>query len=351
MKILIDITHPKDVNIFKNVITKLEEKGHKVKIVASNKENVLEILDAYGFEYVRKRHYKGLFKKAAGMIENDYIIYNVSKEFKPDIFASFGSPYAAQVSKLFGKKHISFSDTDSDSLVLDHFVITTLLFSEVNFVPSCHRKQGGKKHKKFNGYYELAYLHPTYYNPDSSVLDKLNLSKNQKYIILRFSALNAHHDIEAQGFNFKTEKEIIEYVKALQQYGSVFITSEIKLSEELDRYKLKIPPEKFHSFLSFSSLYIGEGASMASEAAVLGIPSIYVSNTRRGYLEELEKKYDLVYTLEDKNKALEKAISILQDKDSPKKWQCKRNKMLNEKTDTVMFMADVIEAYGKKQII
>lgn len=349
MKILVDITHPKDVNIFKDVVNKLEERGHEVKIIASNKENVLEILDSYGFEYVRKNHYKGLFKKAAGMIKNDYIIYKVSKEFKPDIFTSFGSPYAAQVSKLFGKKHISFSDTDSDSVVLDHFIITTLAFSEVNYVPSCHRKQGGKKYKKFNGYYELAYLHPNNYSSDSSVLDKLNMSKNQKYIILRFSALNAHHDLEAQGFNFKTEKEIDEYVKALQQYGLVFITSEVKLSAELERYKLKIPPDKFHSFLSFSSLYIGEGASMASEAAILGVPSIYVSNTRRGYLDELEEKYDLVYTLEDKDKALEKAVSILQDKDALKKWQCKRNKMLNEKIDTVAFMVDAVEKHGNNR--
>ena len=345
MKILIDITHPKDVNIFKGVINKLEEKGHEVKIVASNKENVLEILDSYGFEYTKKNHYKGLFKKATGMLKNDYIIYKVSKKFKPHIYTSFGSPYAAQVSKLFGKKHISFSDTDSDSVVLDHFVITTLLFSEVNFVPSCHRKRGGKKYKRFNGYYELAYLSPNNFTPDPNILDKLNLPKNQKYIILRFSALNAHHDLEAQGFNFKSEKEIAEYIKILQQYGSVFITSEVKLSAELERYKLRILPNEFHSFLSFSSLYIGEGASMASEAAILGVPSIYVSNTRRGYLDELEENYDLAYTIKDRDKALEKAISILQDKDALKKWQCKRSKMLDDKIDTVLFMVNAIEKY------
>lgn len=345
MRILVDITHPKDVNIFKNVIKKLEEKGHEVKIIASNKENVLEVLSGYGFEYITKKHYKGLFRKAIGMLENDYIIYNVSKEFKPDIFTSFGSPYAAQVSKIVGKKHISFSDTDSNSLVLNQFVITTLLFSEVNFVPSCHRKERGKKQKRFNGYYELAYLHPKYFNPNSNVLDELKILENQKYIILRFSALNAHHDIEARGFNFKTEKEIVEYVKSLQEYGSVFITSEVKLSENLEKYKLKIPPEEFHTFLSFSSLYIGEGASMASEAAVLGTPSIYVSNTRRGYLDELEEKYGLAYTISDSKVALDKAISLLEDEELKKEWQSKRQKMLKEKIDVVEFMVNAIEGY------
>jgi uncharacterized protein len=346
MKILVDITHPKDVNIFRNVIYRLEEKGHKVKIVASNKENVLEILDAYELNYVKKNHYKGLLKKASGMLINDYIIYKVSRAFKPDIFTSFGSPYAAQVSRLLGKKHISFSDTDSDSLILDHFAITTLLFSEVNFVPSCHRNEGGKKQKKFNGYYELAYLHPKYFYPDTSIRDKLILHNGQKYIILRFSALTAHHDIHAHGFSFKNEHEIAEYVEALQKFGSVFITSEIKLSQELEKYKIQIPADKFHSFLSFSSLYIGEGASMASEAAILGIPSIYVSNTRRGYLDELEEKYDLAYTVKDKDKALEKALSILNEKDFEKKWQSKRSIMLKDKMDTVDFMVNMIEKYG-----
>lgn len=346
MRILIDINHPKDINVFRNPIRIFEEEGHEVKIVAADKENVLEILEAYGFEYSTKKHYKGMLNKAIGMLKNDYIIYKISKDFNPDIFASFGSPYAAQASKLLGRKHISFSDTDTNIRTLNQFVITTLPFSEVDYVPSCHKRDRGHKQKKFNGYYELAYLSPKYFQPDTQILDKLNLPQNGRYILLRLSALNAHHDIGAHGFSFKTEEETLEYIKALEVYGSVYISSEVKLGGTLEKYKLNIDPKDFHSFMSFCSLYIGEGASIACEAAILGMPSIYVSNTRRGYLDELEEKYGLAYTISDSKVALDRAVSLLKTDGLKKEWQSKRNKMLKEKIDVVEFITNVIKNGG-----
>ena len=86
---------------------------------------------------------------------------------------------------------------------------------------------------------------------------------------------------------------------------------------------------------------------MASEAAILGVPSIYVSNTRRGYLNELEEKYGLVYTISDSKLALDKAISLLKKDGLRKEWQSKRKKMLEEKVNVVEFIVDIIENKGK----
>ena len=60
---------------------------------------------------------------------------------------------------------------------------------------------------------------------------------------------------------------------------------------------------------------------MASEAAVLGTPSIFVSSLagKIGNFIELEKTYDLLYSFTDTDAALEKAIEILQDKKSKEK--------------------------------
>jgi len=342
MRIFIDLNHPKDINIFRNVIHRLQLDGHSIKIVAANKENMIDILDSYGFEYETKPHYDGLLNKILGMLKNDYRLYKIAKKFNADIFASFGSPYAAQVSTILGKEHISFSDTDSDKATINQFVVTTLLFSKVDYVPECHRIDRGKKQKKFNGYYELSYLHPLYFKPDPTVLSKIGLTLKDKYIILRFSALNAHHDIGAEGFNFTDEKDILTYIEKLSVYGKVFLTTEIKLSHELEKYKANIPPTDFHSFLFYSSLYMGEGASMAAEAAVLGVPSIYVSNTTRGYLEELETKYGLAYTIVNRDEAFNRAVKIL-TYNRKEEWALKREKMLNDKIDVVDFMVQAIE--------
>ncbi|TGC11560.1 DUF354 domain-containing protein [Methanolobus halotolerans] len=342
MRILIDLNHPKDINIFRNVIHRLILDGHSIKIVAANKENMVDILDSYGFEYETKPHYNGLVNKIVGMVKNDYRLYKIAMKFNADIFASFGSPYAAQVSRILGKDHISFSDTDSDKATINQFVLTTLLFSKVDYVPECHRIDRGKKQKKFNGYYELSYLHPLYFKPNPDVLFKLGLSPEDRYIVVRFSALNAHHDIGAEGFNFRNEEEILTYIKNLSAYAKVFLTTEIKLSPTLEKYKPNVSATDFHSFLFYSSLYVGEGASMAAEAAILGVPSIYISNTTRGYLEELENKYKLCYTIVNKEEALNKAISLFEP-NVKSLWAEKRMKMLDNKIDVVEFIVDAIE--------
>jgi predicted glycosyltransferase len=281
------------------------------------------------------------------MFKNDLLMYKQCNNFHPDLFTSFGSPYAAQVSKLYGKKHISFSDTDSEVMTLNHFTLTTLLFSEINYVPSCHRKTAAYKQGKFNGYYELAYLHPDFFSPNPAILEQLGLSPSDTYTLIRLAALNAHHDVGVKGFNFNDDLELLKYIKNLEKYGKVFISSEKQLSPSLDQYKLDIPANEFHNFMFYASLYIGEGASMASEAAILGVPSIYVSTSTRGYLEELELKYDLAYTFSDKYEALVKAENILTSV-SKNYWSQKRIHMLNEKVNTVSFMVDVIENSGKR---
>lgn len=343
MNILFDIGHPKDVNVFKNVIWKLQERGHEIKIVARAKENTKRVLEEYGFEYEVCRYYKTIPGKAVGILMNDLWLYNKVKLFKPDIFVSPGSPYSAHVSRILRKPHIAFSDTEIAGLVIKlTFPFTDRIYTSKSFYLDL-----GPRQERFDGYYELAYLHPKYFTPDKKVLKKYDLDGN--YIILRLSALTSHHDISATGLNFKTEEELREYVNQLKKYGRVIISSETTLWQTIKDHQLEIDPKDLHDLLSYSSLCIGEGATMASEAAILGVPSIYVSNTRRGYLNELEEKYGLVYTLQKRDEALKRAIEILKKESTGTEWKIKRDKMLNEKRDIVEYIVKTIENYKNKK--
>jgi predicted glycosyltransferase len=79
---------------------------------------------------------------------------------------------------------------------------------------------------------------------------------------------------------------------------------------------------------------------MASEAAMLGTPSIFIDNDGRGYTDELEEKFGLVYnfteSIDDQIKAIKKGIEILhEDKNI---YTERRNKLIGEKEDTTQFM-------------
>jgi len=345
MKILVNIGHPKDVNILKNIIWNLEERGHMVKIFANNKEDVFQKLDAYGFSYNRGKHYKGLIRKAISILENDFLLYKISKEFKPDIYMGPGSVSMAHVSKLFRKPYIAFIDVEGAKLA----IALMQPFTDVILTPSCFNTNLGKKQVRFNSYFELAYLHPCNFKPNPSVLKSLNLNENDKYILMRISSLNAYHDIGAKGFDFASNDELLGFIKKLENYGHVFLTSEIKLSDKLEKYRLKIPINDLQDCIYYSTMYIGDGASMAAEAAVLGVPSIYVTTTRRwGFINDLEKNYGLLYTFSNREQALEKAVELLADGKIKDKWQRRRERMLSEKMDVANFITEFIEKYERK---
>jgi len=341
MKIMVGVGHPKHVHFRKNVITNLLNNGHEVKIVARNKDITLQLLDAYGFDYeVAGTNYKGLIKKAYGMIESDIKLLRIAMKFRPDILVG-GSPYLEHVSRLIRKPHIGFTDTESATL-------TNWLsnpFSDVICTPSCYKgKIDPKKHVRYNGYEELAYLHPNYFKPDSSILDALGLNSDDKYIILRFVAWDASHDIGDKGFIDKNE-----VINTLKQYGRLFITSELKLPPEYQKYKINLPPEEIHNLMYYATLFIGESASMACESAILGTPAIFVSTSRRGFTDELESRYDILYNFSDPKKgqedALKKALDILRNKDIKKEWFRRRDNLLKEKIDVTKFITELIEGY------
>jgi len=341
MNIVVDINHPADVHLFKNFILKMKEKRHKILITATQKDVSIELLDNYGFDYINLGSYGcSIIKKIINIPIIDFKMYNTIKKFKPDIFVGFGSIRAAHVSRLIGKPCIAFEDTEHS--ILEH--ILYMPFTNVICTPSCYNKDLGKKQIRFNGYKELSYLHPNYFNPNLAVLDKVGLNKEDIYIILRLVSWEAPHDVGQYGVQNK-----VAMVEELEKYGRVFITSEGKIDKELERYKLEISPEKMHDFMNYASLYIGEGATMATESALMGIPSIYISSLvgTMGNLVELEQKYGLIYSYNDQNKAMKKAIELIQKPDLKEEWKKKKDKLLKDKIDVTEFMIWFIENYPK----
>ena len=345
---MIGIAHPKQVHFWKNIIHNLANDGHEVKIVAWKKDITLYLLNVYGLTYeIIGKNYKGLMRKMYGLLESDFKAFKVAKKFKPDILLA-GSPALAHVSMLLRKPYIYFIDTEHAGMAYR----LTYLFADVICTPSCFKKKiNSKNWIMFDGYQELAYLHPNYFKPDPSVLDDLGLSKHDKFIIIRLISWGAVHDVGQQGIGAKMRAQ---YISKLEQYGRVFISSEGKLGNEFEEYALRIVPEKFHSLLYYAQLYIGEGGSTATEAAILGTPSVFVSSLTgtMGNFEELEERYGLVYAFQDPHVALEKALELLEDTNLKVKWQKRKEKLINEKIDVTKFITEFIENYPKrKQVI
>jgi len=342
MKILFNTGHPAQVHLFKNVIRNLEKNGHECKTTAIDKDVSLNLLNAYGFDYeVVGSAKSGLFSKAVELIEIEKKVYKIAKSFKPDILVGgSGNAYSTHVGKLIGKPSIIFEDSEKGKI--EHLL--TNPFATVICTTSSFKKKLGDKQVLFNGYKELAYLHPNCFYPKQTVLDELGLTPEDTIVVFRFVSWSADHDIGHQGIQNK-----VEFVKELEKCGRVLITSEEELGPELEKYRISVSPEKLHDLLYYTQMLVGDSQTMTTEAAVLGVPAIrcnsFVGNNDMSNFVELEQKYKLIFNYSDSEEALKKAVELIKKPERKEEWNKKKERLLKEKIDVTAFMTWFIESY------
>lgn len=338
MRIFIDIGHPAHVHYFRNFIKIMQSKGHDFFVSARDKEVSLTLLDKYDIQYYnRGSGFPDLLGKASYLIKTDLDLFRKAKSFKPDLFLSFASPYAAHVAKLLDKPHISFTDTENAKLGILSFAPVT----ECIVTPKFFGRYFKSRHVRFDGFMELCYLHPDYFTPDNKVCKEIGISENEKFIFLRFVSWGANHDIGQSGI---ADNEKIILVRELSKKARVFISSEGDMPDELSEYKIHISPEKIHHVLASASLYIGEGATMASECAMLGTPALYTNTLSAGTISQQEK-CGLLFHFRNSDNLLKKALDIINDQSARETAQKRRIEMLADKIDVTAFMVWFVENY------
>jgi uncharacterized protein len=341
MKVLISISHPAWAHQFHNVIELLKKRGHQVKVLVIKKDRNWEVLDDYGIPYtiVGKTTGKGRIQKTGILLTSTFIHLIEAIKFKPDIFVGRPSPMVDITAFLLRKKNIIYCDTERST----EAHIFSKLFSYKILTPMMYRLDFGKKQKRIHTFKELFYLHPNYFKPNSKDLELLGLKKGEKFSFVRFVAWNASHDLGHRGMG-NTEK--MKIIKHLEKYGKVLLSAEGNLPKQFSRYIIKVPHTKVHSIMSFAQLFVGDGLTMAAECSVMGVHSIFTSELTSGASDEMEQKYDLMYSIYGENmvkRTLEKIDELLSNPKIQKQGQKKREKLLVEKKDINEWLVDYLE--------
>lgn len=328
MKFLIDLQHPAHLHFFRNLILRLIGEGHEVVVTGRDKDILRELSRTVGFQVaffgVAR---KGVFSLATEFIYRQWHLFKIVRNFEPDVMMAIAGTYISIVGKLMRIPTYVFYDTE-------HATLSNLLsypFARCIYVPKCYKNEIRWNHIRYNGYHELAYLHPKYFTPDKSVLEKIGLNAGEVFSIARFVGWGAAHDIGLTGF---THANKLRAIDELSRYGRVLISCEGDLPDELEEYRLHLDVSRIHSLMAFSSLIFGESATMCSEGAVLGVPGIYVDPIGRGYTDEQERDYGLVFnfTNEQQDEAISKGVEILSSFQR-EEWQARGKRLVEEKID------------------
>jgi len=341
MKVLIDIGHPAHVHFFKNPIRLLRNHGHEVVITSRDKEFALSLLDDLNLQHHPLSALKegGVFSLGKELISRDYALLKVVRQTRPDILAAIGGVFVAHVGKLTGIPSLAFYDTENATLQN----AITYPFASAVIVPRCYESWlPQRRHIRYNGYHELSYLHPEYFQPDRNIAINNGLAPNGDTFFLRLVSWQANHDLGEKGWSHRLLERVLEKLSGI---GKVLISSEAKLPEEFSKYQYQGNVESVHHVMAYCRAFIGESATMASESAVLGVPAIYAAETGRGYTNEQEQNYNLVRNLHSLHwEPLEIAIDSMLDQPVAH-WEHQRQKLLDDTIDVAAFVTECIETF------
>ncbi len=339
MRVLVEILHPAHVHFFRNAISEWASRGDEVLVLSREKDVANELLRAYGipFESISRLGNSKL-SLLSEMLVRDVKMLRRALEFGPDVLVGIMGVTISQVGALIRKPAIVFYDTENAKVTnrvvypLSHSVCT----------PDCYADRVNGNHVTYPSYHELAYLHPSRFTPNPEVVRAAGVEPDDPYFLLRFVSWQASHDVGEHGFSLSMKREL---VKSLAARGRVLISSESQLPSDLESYRFAAPPEQIHHFIACSRMLIGESATMASEAAVLGVPAFYIADTGRGYTDEQEKRYGMVFnfTRSQAQEAFAKVESLLDDPDFFVRAKAAHGQLLRDKVDATTWLIDYVD--------
>ena len=292
MNVVFDIIHPADVHLFRLAVIKLLDRGDSVLVPSRDKEVTVELLDDAGIPHqVISRKPRGMTAMALELLQRNLNLWRAARRFGADLFVSSNSASASHVAWLMGKPSLVFDDTEINRLMRRLY----RPFATEIHTPRCYRLDLGPKQRRYPGYHSLAYLRPGQFTPDPTVL--------------------AREELAAQ--------------------ARVLISSETAVPPDLAPHAMRSSPADIHHLIRFACLMIGESATMASEAAALGTPSILIDEQGRGYTDEQESVYGLCTWVKPGQweRVIEHALRILADLDPRKSVAGSHARLLADTVD------------------
>ena len=335
MRLLFDVLHPAHVHVFRHLAERTMAEGGEVLFTARAKDVTLDLLRHHGLPHEELTAIGGgmlgLGRELA--VRTGKLARRV-RSFRPDLMLGIMGPVIAPLGRLMGVPSWVLYDTETATLT-NRYVYP---LCDRLYLPDAYRGPAPRKARRYPGYHELAYLHPERFTADPSVRAEAGLGAEEPFAVVRIVSWEASHDVGDTGFS-----DPVAFVQALAGRIRVVVSGERGVPAELRPFALSLPPWRIHHLLAAADLYVGEGATMAAEAAVLGTPAVFVHTARLGYMLELEERYGLLWNTPRQERAAELAGGVLDDLPAARAtWAERREAMLRERIDVGAFLWDEV---------
>ncbi len=340
MKILFDISHPAHVHFFRSTIRNCINEGHIVKVLSRSKDMTVHLLDSFEIEHKTISTAKESFIQRAWelVIRVSRLVIEI-RRFAPNVIIAREGLFASIAGALARVPCISFDDTDDARIQLALYTkFATRIYTDIGY-----SRRFSAKHRFYRGISCASYLNPDQFSPDKTVLARYGVSLDRPFVLIRLVSWFASHDFGQRGFQ---GEEIKGLILAIQKLGfDVLISSEVELAEFFNRFTKQFHGEDVHHLIALSSLYVGESATMAAEAAILGTPAVHMSTRKIWYTNELEFKFKLVYNVRSMNECCRVVNELLMAPKLKQKLKQQRDLYLSQVDDLDSVVMQAIKEF------
>lgn len=275
MNVWVDLGHIPQYNFYKPLILRLAKEGKCVYVTYLNRGRMPKIIQAelgnvenvHLYQIGKHRMSRLSVILEANLLRNiQLIIWKIGKHI--DVALSNGYQ-AAFIGWLFGVPSYSYDD-DPQTI---HYRPKVLLNKSCNYC--IYKYQGKKLSAKAHVLpvlKEWAYLSPSVFTPNENVLKQYGV-KPREYLFLREVSVGTMNYIGQKAQAIYAIKDLIP------QNKKVLFSLEEKGKRDMypkDWQLLQEPIDDIHSLIYYSCGLISSGDSMAREASMLGVPSLYL---------------------------------------------------------------------------
>lgn len=280
-RVWLDILTPKQFWFFRSVAGFLHDKGVELLATSRNYEQVLPLLDNFGYcgvMVVGEFGGAGLRGKLLKSVERTAELLKVVGDF--DCAVSSGSPEAARIAYGINVPHILASDTPHSpvnkltaplsSNVLTPWVISKREWAANGVAPS--------KIIHYRGLDPAAWLKN--FKPETDVPRRMGLEPGG-YVLVRSPEYKASY-LRISGWGLDDfYRFVVRLSERLRRYRVVVLarySDEAMLFADVKDGNLTVidKPVTDLSILYYSAMFVGGGGTMTQEAALMGVPTVSI---------------------------------------------------------------------------
>lgn len=349
MRYLFFTNTPAHVHLYRNLVPRLQERGHEVLLLGRDYGCTVDLLTHYDLPYTVYGGNGTSFRSLVGNLPTQFFnVARIARRYDPDVIFGRGA-YAAFAGRFTRAPVVLVLDSDGEPIQLGHTVSSW--FAHLVLTPEAFDGDLGDHHHRFRGHKECAYLDPDVYTPDPGVRRTLGVDPSEPYAIVRFNAFDSYHDVGASGASERDRRRLLE---RLADRVTVFVSDEdgtLDLSPlPVRRYDAR--PWEIHDALAEARLLVTETGTMATEATLLGTPTVRFhdeSEPDMGEFEALERN-GLLRQRSTFTGVIEEAERLLDDPTAEARWEENREGYLDRTDDLTALLLEVAENHERREL-